>query len=289
MLRHLRSLLPATAVCVLVVLSSASSAETSRGPLSLVPDPTDVALRTEAFPQSWEPPPPPPTPRCFSPDYDQYWQVDDNQASSTVPVTFACNGYLVAPFTYHGVDRFVTREPSNPNPSSEVIQLVGLLPARLCASRIHLITYASWALDMPTGTEVGRVILHFVTGLPQALPLQVGMNTAEWSYDRPEAQGCLQQHAKIPARVAFSWETSQDSDSSYMAHNYYSYLDLDGRELASVELQVSTSAYLQEVNGGSPCWTPEKYNVGITAITVQGEVGTAAHSSSWGRIKVLYR
>lgn len=299
---HLRRFVLAAATGILLVISTngkalpaTPNASTGTPPslLSLAPDPTSVALRTQTSLQSWEPPPPPPPSRCWSADPNQYWQVDDNMRP-TVPITFNCNGFTVASFTYHGVDRYVTREPQNPNPSSEIIDIADALvpqispPQRLAATRIHLITYASWALDMPTGTEIGSVVLHFRTGSPQTLPLQVGVNTAEWSYDRSEAQGCLQ-HNKLLTRLAYSWQTSQDSQYSYMAHNYYSFLDLDGRELVSIELQANPNAYLLEVDDGSTCSTPGKYNVGITAVTLQGDLVVPIHDTTWGRMKSFYR
>jgi hypothetical protein len=208
-----------------------------------------------------------------------------NETGSTFGFVF--NGI---PMIRQGVDLYVTREPSDPNPVPKVVYLdYYSIPWCGMPYRAHVLTYVSWGLDLPHGTQVGTLVFDFAYAPALELPLVVGHNTAEWSYDRPEAAPCLLPNSKIRDREAFNWPTNQDSDSTYTAHNYYCAVDLPGNDiLISIELRANPSA--TEVANGAPCSTPNKYNVGLSGVTLEGNPGaTPATSTSWGRIKSLYR
>jgi formylglycine-generating enzyme required for sulfatase activity len=181
----------------------------------------------------------------------------------TIPLTFN-----EVSFTYHGIDTYVTREPTNPTPAPVFVS-GAFFPAGLVVTKVHLITYASWALDLPDGTEVGKVILHYSGCAPAyAIPLVIGQTTAEWAYDRPDAQGCLA-HSKIRSREARNFP-APEAPALYTGHEYYSSWPVSPGVLQSIEIQVNWNAYSSEKNRGADCWTPEKYNFGVSAVTLEG-------------------
>ena len=75
------------------------------------------------------------------------------------------------------------------------------------AKTLHIIQYCAWADNVPTGTTVGHITVFYQDESTSTLDLVVGVNTAEWSYDCPCLESCLQ-HAKIPDREAYSGEAS---------------------------------------------------------------------------------
>jgi hypothetical protein len=216
--------------------------------------------------------------------YGSYFPVVET--SNSVPIAFQG-----VPFQYHGVDRWVTVEPKAPNPPPEIIDL-SAFSSDVVIYRVHVITYASWALDLPNGSRVGTLTVHFGDGEQDAVfPLVVGENTAEWSYDRLEAQRCLA-HSKLPGLEAFSWTTTQDSNDPYEAHNYYGTFESIGPYGARWSpryAMLSVEPGLTEAAVAAPCATPGKYNVGITAITLEGYFVDAVAPATWGSVKTRFR
>jgi len=84
--------------------------------------------------------------------------------------------------------------------------------------KIHVIQTASFATEIPQGSAAGSIKIFYQDGTFDIINLIMGVNTAEWAYDRPENQESLA-HNKIPP--AFSWLTSIDSNYTYYGHSFY--------------------------------------------------------------------
>ncbi len=79
------------------------------------------------------------------------------------------------------------------------------------AKAVHIMEFAGWSLEVPTGTKVGQVNVYYQDGTYDSADLVMGVNIAEWAYDRPENRAKLM-HNKVEA--AYSWSTDTSSSSS---------------------------------------------------------------------------
>lgn len=216
-----------------------------------------------------------------------YWPLNETGSTTSYVHAVAPGGIPVIPFIHQGVDRWITRDASNQFPAPEIVTISATPDHYVTA--IHLTTYASWALDLLNGAEVGQVVVHFFNGAPDVvLPLVIGVNTAEWSYDRPEAVDCLA-HSKIRDLESYSFLTTRDSQGSYYGHNYYTSVAFEGGYPSSMELRINPYAYQSEVQGGTTCGTYGKFNVGVNGVTLEGWASTPAKRPTWGSLKSLYR
>ena len=128
-------------------------------------------------------------------------------------------------------------------------------------SRIHVLQACFYATSAPDGAVVGQLIARYMDGTQDSSDLIIGVNTAEWAYDRLENQPYLN-HTKIPP--AYSYETTIDSAYSYQGHNFYLSLDTAPKPLASLDLVLNPASYLDYGLFGM-----EWFGIGLNAITLE--------------------
>ncbi len=121
------------------------------------------------------------------------------------------------------------------------------------AKAVHILEFAGWSLEVPTGTKVGQVNVYYRDGTYESADLVMGVNIAEWAYDRPENQAQLM-HSKVEA--AYSWLTNTSSSSQYQGHYFYVKVDTDpSKPLDRLELALEP--------------TEQKMQIEIRAITIE--------------------
>ncbi|MCM3874103.1 MAG: YfhO family protein [Pyrinomonadaceae bacterium] len=86
----------------------------------------------------------------------------------------------------------------------------------LAADRVALVTNLAWSENIPDQTIIGRLRVIAKDGRAYEFPLRAGVDTAEWSHDRPDIRARIKH--KRPA-VATSY-TVDDVKGSYEAHTY---------------------------------------------------------------------
>jgi hypothetical protein len=122
--------------------------------------------------------------------------------------------YGDVPFEIEGASMIV-----NENQPKNVLDLAGF-----SASAIHLLEFAGNSLSVPNDIRVGLINVYYKDGTYESLDLKIGVNIAEWAYDRPEVQNDLR-HSKV--KPAYSWSTTLDSTSQYSGHEFYVKVDTD--------------------------------------------------------------
>ena len=93
------------------------------------------------------------------------------------------------------------------------------------ADQVALVTTLSWSEDLPDGTVVARLRLEATDGRTFEFPLQAGLDTADWAYDRPDIRSRIRH--KRPT-VATSYQVS-DARYKYEGHTYVSAFALPER------------------------------------------------------------
>jgi len=133
-------------------------------------------------------------------------------------------------------------------------------------SQLHVLQHLGLALDVPDGLVAGCLLVHYEGGSESSLPLIVGLNTAEWAYDRDDWQECLL-HSKVTP--ATSW-ISRDSEGQFFpGHSFYSTLELDStRRVVSVDFQLSDEACRPRPQCGEGDLTTW-FRVRLVAITLE--------------------
>jgi len=154
-----------------------------------------------------------------------------------------------------GVDTKHTVDPY------EFIPLGSLdLSAYGTAKTLHVLQCCAWADNVPDGVPAGHLTVFYQDGSKSSLDLIVGVNTAEWSYDCPCLEGCLQ-HTKVPP--AFSYDTGE----GYDGHHFYVSIPLEEKPLDRLELALDPASYTDQ--GYHGCALAENFGVGITAVTIE--------------------
>jgi hypothetical protein len=93
------------------------------------------------------------------------------------------------------------------------------------ATEIQVVSLLSDAVRVPQGTEVARVEARLATGRAFELSLRAGVDTAEWSWERPDVRPRV---AHLLAPVFESWTAPE---GGFAAHRYLGRLRLPGRYL----------------------------------------------------------
>lgn len=169
--------------------------------------------------------------------------VQATSASGTeyVPIGKATScEYAGIPFEISGVSLRV--EHSNVFVEKSTIDL----PA-YTAKAIHMMVAAGYSDNIPDGVVVAHVNVYYQDSSSDSLDLVMGVNIAEWAYDRPEIQPYLQ-HSKVPA--AYSVETTLSSNYVYMGHWFYVVLNTQLKPLDYLELTLDPAAYTGQQNYG---------------------------------------
>ncbi len=160
------------------------------------------------------------------------------------------------PFAALPVDEWITFEPVD-------------------ASRLVVESFLSHAADLPDGTLVAEVVLREASGQELALPLQAGVHTAEWAYERSDVRATVahsrpQVASEWPARSGFPAE--DHVGATYRA----SYALPEGTRVRAILLRLHR---------------PEAY-VRIERVRLVGEGGTEtllSHLAGQADHEVVYR
>ncbi|OHB66762.1 MAG: hypothetical protein A2Y76_15765 [Planctomycetes bacterium RBG_13_60_9] len=169
--------------------------------------------------------------------------------------------YNGVPFGFMDSSMVVIREPGT------FVPVLTTAMNDYTANAIHVLQYSGYADNVPDGVGVGHLSVHYADGTSNTLDLIVGVNTAEWSYDRPEEQPYLQ-HTKIPA--AYSFWTDAESSSYYWGHYFYASMELIPKPLSYLELTLDPASYTgQHYYGYSPA---DAFGIGVSAITLESVI-----------------
>jgi hypothetical protein len=131
------------------------------------------------------------------------------------------------------------------------------------AKAIHILVHSGNSLSVPDNVRVGLINAYYKDGTFESLDLKMGVNIAEWAYDRPEVQTDLR-HSKV--KPAYSWSTTLSSASQYSGHEFYVRLDTNpNKPLDHLELIIDPSG--QDYN--PPSYPSRLIAVAISAITLE--------------------
>lgn len=182
------------------------------------------------------------------------------QAAEMLPIGsgIAAN-YGNIPFEVYGCSLKVVHTTSVNTPTA-MLDLQGL-PLTNC---IHVLQKCNFADNVHDGVVAGQIVVNYTDGDSTVANLIVGVNTAEWSYDRPEEQPYLQ-HSKIPA--AYSVWTNLDSASYYWAHKFDLDIETKSKPLQSIEVVLAPQSYTgQSYYGSAPA---DWFGIDVEAVTVE--------------------
>ena len=56
------------------------------------------------------------------------------------------------------------------------------------AKAVHILEFAGWSLEVPREPKSARSMVYYKDGTYESADLVMGVNIAEWAYDRPENQ-----------------------------------------------------------------------------------------------------
>jgi hypothetical protein len=107
------------------------------------------------------------------------------------------------------------------------------------AKSVHVLEFAGWSIAVPDNVKVGHINVWYEDGSHDATYLIMGVNIAEWAYDRTETQSQLK-HSKVTA--AFSWPSTASSAYEYQGHYFYAKVDTDpSKPLDRLELVLDSN------------------------------------------------
>ena len=92
----------------------------------------------------------------------------------------------------------------------------------VAADRVGLVTNIAWSENVPHNTVVAQLRVHLADGRTLEFPLRAGVDTSEWSYDRPDLSARIR-HQR--ATVATSYKIN-DAQGAYDAHTYVTTISL---------------------------------------------------------------
>jgi hypothetical protein len=122
------------------------------------------------------------------------------------------------------------------------------------ARAVHVLEFAGWSIGVPDNVKVGHINVWYGDGSSETTDLIMGVNIAEWAYDRSEVQSQLK-HSKVAA--AYSWPSTASSAYEYQGHYFYARVDTDpSKPLDRLELVLDPNE--------------QKIQIEIRAITLEG-------------------
>ncbi|OPY51793.1 MAG: hypothetical protein A4E49_02106 [Methanosaeta sp. PtaU1.Bin112] len=133
--------------------------------------------------------------------------------------------------TYNGIDFQVegVALKANAGQAADSISLQGK-----SARAVHVLEFAGWSTGLSDNTVVGHINVWYEDGTVETTDLVMGVNIAEWAYDRPETQSQLR-HSKVAP--AYSWPSTTSSAYGYEGHYFYAKVDTDpSKSLDRLEL-----------------------------------------------------
>ncbi len=209
---------------------------------------------------------------------------DGTQDSETIQVPVNSVHGVAVPATptneYGGVDYGVVgvlnaATDAAPLPAGDDSLVVNLETLGLQAvQEIHFATYSAWVPDLPDDTVVAELTLSFFGGQSaQVVPLILGGNTAEWSYERSEHDTLLGGVRHTRPSALYSFDSAVDSEGVYTAHVYGVSVELESPgHLTRIDLAMAEDGVLgarpDAIN--SPDWAAQS----IPALTLVGPAGS---------------
>lgn len=133
--------------------------------------------------------------------------------------------------TYNGIDFQVegVALKANAEETTASIDLEGKN-----ARAVHVLEFAGWSTGLPDNVKVGHINVWYEDESHETVDLIMGVNIAEWAYDRAEIQSDLR-HSKVAA--AYSWPSTAGSAYEYQGHYFYAKVDTDpSKPLERLEL-----------------------------------------------------
>ncbi len=151
-------------------------------------------------------------------DTAQEWMASWNSKNTAGQSTALGTGTA---HTYNGIDFQVegVALKANAGQASDAISLQGKN-----AKVVHVLEFAGWSTGLSDNTVVGQINVWYEDGSVETTDLIMGVNIAEWAYDRPENQMQLR-HSKV--EPAYSWPSTASSANGYEGHYFYAKVDTD--------------------------------------------------------------
>lgn len=216
--------------------------------------------------------------------------VEVDGGTIQVAIDNVSGGAVIAPPTnmYDGVsyavvgvlDAATADAPAGVDSDSVTIDL-GVLGLG-SVERIHLATYSAWVPDVADGVTIATLRLSFADSTAsETVPLVLGSNSSEWSFERPEHASEFGGVRHGLATVLYSFGTSIDSSSTYAGHVYNVRIDLvPPRPLAGIDLTIaSVSSLGARLDAGTMgTWAAQS----VAAITLVGSRAAADSSGDVG-------
>lgn len=177
------------------------------------------------------------------------------------------------PFDLDGTDLSVLNTGSEFGGTPEFRPIDTIDLSGYIADSIHLLEAAAFATNVPNGVTVGTIKVYYDDGSFDAIELIMGLNIAEWAYDRPENQCCLAHNKVTPA---YSDLTNIDSQYDYLAHLFYVYIDTQDKPLDYLELSLHEASYTGQPDCPQDCvyyhGLENWFEINIDAITIESSV-----------------
>jgi len=154
------------------------------------------------------------------------------------------------------------------------------------ATKIHFLENAGSALRSPNGYNVGKIVVFYQDGTSDSLDLIIGVNIAEFHYDRPDFQSELA-HKKITP--AYSYPYKDYSSPTYNGHFFYTSINTATKPIDRIELQNTATV----VGVGIDAITLESSQNQSTVLTVEvtplSTISTAVTISTAGQAPISNR
>ncbi|MCK9565437.1 MAG: hypothetical protein M0Q43_05245 [Methanothrix sp.] len=151
-------------------------------------------------------------------DTAQEWMASwrgENTAGQSTPIgTGTAHTYNGIEFQVEGVAL-----KANAEQTADSIDLEGRK-----ADAVHVLEFAGWSIGVPDNVKVGHINVWYGDGSFETTDLIMGVNIAEWAYDRSEVQSQLK-HSKVAP--AYSWSSTASSAYEYQGHYFYARVDTD--------------------------------------------------------------
>ena len=154
-----------------------------------------------------------------------------------VPNTDFCTVSGTTAYTYKGIP-FAFTILSNTAPDYLLVTSPGATDSRpmngSTAAKIHFLDHAGVATYTSDGYHAGKIVVDYKDGTNDSVDLIIGVNIAEFAYDRPDLQSVLA-HTKIPP--AYSYSTNYDSAYPFKGHFFYSSITAAPKPIDRIELR----------------------------------------------------
>jgi hypothetical protein len=151
-------------------------------------------------------------------DTAQEWMASWNSKNTASQSTALGTGTA---HTYNGIEFQVEGVALKAN-AGQTVDFIDLSGKN--AKAVHVLEFAGWSTGLSDNTVVGQINVWYEDGSVETTDLIMGVNIAEWAYDRPENQMQLR-HSKV--EPAYSWPSTASSAYGYEGHYFYTKVDTD--------------------------------------------------------------